>query len=96
MRSRIRPALDQGAEAQKILDPEMGPAGRDCDEGIFRRQVGPGNGDVLQPAVIVVEVGAIATRPTDPAINQAELAPAEGMEWMGYPEVPAGFWRSRP
>ena len=30
------------------------------DAARFRRQVGPGNGDALQAAVIVVEVGAIA------------------------------------
>lgn len=94
-RSRIRQRLKQRAEVKKILDPEVCPAGRGDDEGIFSRQISPGERHALQAAVIVVEVGAITPGTTDPAINQAQLAPEEGMEGVSHPEDLTRFRRIR-
>ncbi len=83
----MRQPLEQIAQAQEVLDPEMRPASRDDTEGILCRQIGPLDRDALRVPVIVVEVGTVAPGPANPAFSQAELVPEEGMVGMGYPEA---------
>lgn len=78
---------NHGAESQEILHPEERPASRDDDERILRGEVGPVDRNTLQAAIVVVEVGAKAPGRPNAVVDEIELMPEEGVEWVGHAET---------
>ena len=54
--------LDQVSEREQIGHPERGSPGRDDHKRIVRDHVGPTSRDLSQPAGVVVEIDAMASK----------------------------------